>query len=56
MPENDDYTTLAGFLMVQSGQILEAGETVEYEGLRFTAKRVNKHSVRRVRLTLPEKV
>jgi len=56
MPENDDYTTLAGFLMVQSGQILEAGETVEYEGLRFTVERVDKRRVRRVRLTLPEKI
>jgi CBS domain containing-hemolysin-like protein len=55
LPENDGYTTLAGFLMAQTGQILEAGETVEYEGLRFTVERMDKRRVRRVRLTLPEK-
>jgi len=55
LPENDGYTTLAGFLMAQTGQILEAGETVEYEGLRFTVERTDKRRVRRVRLTLPEK-
>jgi len=56
LPENDGYTTLAGFLMAQTGQILKAEETVEYEGLRFTVERVDKRRVRRVRLTLPEKV
>ncbi|MBA3691894.1 MAG: HlyC/CorC family transporter [Acidobacteria bacterium] len=56
LPENDGYTTLAGFLMAQTGQILEAGETVEYEGSRFTIERVDKRRIRRVRLTLPEKV
>jgi len=55
LPENDGYTTLAGFLMAQTGQILETGETVEYEGARFTVERVNKRRVRRVRLILPEK-
>ncbi len=55
LPENDGYTTLAGFLMAQTGQILEAGETVEYEGVRFTVERMDKRRVRRVRLTLPEK-
>ncbi|MDQ3713896.1 MAG: hemolysin family protein [Acidobacteriota bacterium] len=56
LPEDDGYTTLAGFLMAQTGQILKAGETVEYEGLRFIVERIDKRRVRRVRLTLPEKV
>jgi CBS domain containing-hemolysin-like protein len=56
LPENDGYITLAGFLMAQTGQILETGETVEYEDLRFTVERMDKRRVRRVRLTLPEKV
>ena len=54
LPEDDGYTTLAGFLMAQTGQILEAGKTVEYEGLRFTVERMDKRRVRRVRLTLAE--
>jgi CBS domain containing-hemolysin-like protein len=55
LPEDDGYTTLAGFLMTQTGRLLEAGETVEYEDLRFTVERMNKRRIRRVRLTLPKK-
>ncbi len=54
LPEDDGYTTLAGFLMAQTGHILQAGETVEYEGLRFTVERVDKRQVHRVRLTFPQ--
>jgi CBS domain containing-hemolysin-like protein len=54
LPEHDGYTTLAGFLMAQSGQVLEAAETVEYEGLSFRVERTDKRRIRRVRLTLPK--
>jgi CBS domain containing-hemolysin-like protein len=54
LPEDDGYTTLAGFLMAHTGQLLEAGETVEYEDLRFTVERKDKRRIRRVRLTLPQ--
>ncbi len=56
LPETDGYTTLAGFLMAQSGQLLEAGEVVEYEGAKFQVERIDKRRIRRVRLTLPPKV
>ena len=56
LPETDGYTTLAGFLMAQSGQLLEAGEVVEYEGTKFQVERIDKRRIRRVRLTLPPKV
>lgn len=56
LPEDDGYTTLAGFLMAETGHLLEAGETVEYEGSRFTVERMDKRRVRRVRLALPEKI
>ncbi len=55
LPEDDGYTTLGGFLMAHTGRLLEAGETVEYENLRFTVERMDKRRVRRVRLTVPEK-
>jgi CBS domain containing-hemolysin-like protein len=54
LPEDDGYTTLAGFLMARCGRVLEAGETVEYEGLSFQVERTDKHRIRRVRLTLPK--
>jgi CBS domain containing-hemolysin-like protein len=53
LAEDDGYTTLAGFLMARTGRVLEAGELVEYEGLRFRVERVDKRRIRRVRLTLP---
>jgi len=56
LPETDGYTTLGGFLMAQSGQLLEAGEVVEYEGAKFQVERIDKRRIRRVRLTLPPKV
>jgi CBS domain containing-hemolysin-like protein len=54
LPEDDGYTTLAGFLMRQSGRILEVGEIVEYEGLSFQVERTDKRRIRRIRLTLPQ--
>jgi CBS domain containing-hemolysin-like protein len=51
LPEDDGYTTLAGFLMAHAGRILEEGETIEYEGLQFEIERMDKRRIRRVRLT-----
>ncbi len=50
LPEGS-YTTLAGFLLAQAGRLLKEGETVDYEGMRFTVKRVDKRRISRVRLT-----
>jgi CBS domain containing-hemolysin-like protein len=49
LPEDGGYTTLAGFLLAQAGRLLQEGETVEYEGLRFKIERVDKRRIRRVR-------
>jgi CBS domain containing-hemolysin-like protein len=49
LPEDGGYTTLAGFLLDQAGRILKPGETVEYEGARFTVERVDRHRIRRIR-------
>ena len=51
LPEDGGYTTLAGFLLDQAGRILKPGETVEYEGARFTIERVDRHRIRRIRFT-----
>jgi CBS domain containing-hemolysin-like protein len=54
LPEDEGYTTLAGFLMAQAGHLLQAGETVEFGGIEFQVERVDKHRIRRVRLILPQ--
>lgn len=55
LPEDASYTTLAGFLLARSGRLMQAGETVEYEGAKFTAERVDRRRIRRVRYTQAEK-
>jgi CBS domain containing-hemolysin-like protein len=49
LPEDAGYVTLAGFLLDQAGRLLQVGETVEYEGLRFQVERVEKRRISRVR-------
>ncbi len=51
LPEDSDYTTLAGFLLAQAGHMLEVGETIEYDGARFTIEAVENRRIRRVRFT-----
>ncbi|MBC8031218.1 MAG: HlyC/CorC family transporter [Pyrinomonadaceae bacterium] len=57
LPEGGGYITLAGFLLAQAGRLLEEGETVEYESMRFKVERVDKRRIRRIRFTpaAPEK-
>lgn len=49
LPEGGGYITLAGFLLAQSGRLLQEGETVEYESMRFKVERVEKRRIRRIR-------
>ncbi len=51
LPEDGGYITLAGFLLAQAGRLLQEGETVEFEGLRFMVERVEKRRIRRIRFT-----
>ncbi|HEX8174669.1 MAG TPA: hemolysin family protein [Pyrinomonadaceae bacterium] len=50
LPEVGGYTTLAGFLLAQAGRLLQEGETVEYDGMRFKVERIDRRRIRRVRL------
>jgi CBS domain containing-hemolysin-like protein len=36
LPEDESYTTLAGFMMDRAGKVLTVGQKVEYENLVFT--------------------
>lgn len=48
LPEGE-YDTLSGFLMDQFGHIPEVGETLDYEGWRFTIEAADPRGIERVR-------
>lgn len=50
LPESDDYTTIAGFLIAKAGKLLNQGETVEHQGIIFTIDKVERRRVSRVRI------
>jgi CBS domain containing-hemolysin-like protein len=51
LPEDAGYTTLAGFMLARAGRILEPGEFVEHDGVRFTARNIDRRRIRRILLT-----
>ncbi|MFZ4986071.1 MAG: hemolysin family protein [Blastocatellia bacterium] len=53
LPESDEYTTVAGFLLKQAGRMLGEGDAVEYAGIRFTIERVERRRILEVRIELP---
>ncbi len=50
LPEKDDYTTVAGFLLSRAGRLLNQGDRVDYNGVRFTVERVARRRVTRVKM------
>lgn len=50
LPVSEAYTTVAGFLMSESGQILSAGETVKFNGHIFKVEEVDKRRILKVRM------
>jgi len=50
LPESDNYTTVAGFLISRAGRLLNQGDVVEHNGTRFTVERVASRRVTRVRM------
>ncbi len=51
LPEEANYTTVAGFMLAQAGRLLRQGEAIEYEGASFTVERVERRRIRRIRFT-----
>jgi CBS domain containing-hemolysin-like protein len=49
LPEDPAYTTVAGFLMAQTGRLLDAGETVAHETGHFTVESLFGRRIERVR-------
>jgi CBS domain containing-hemolysin-like protein len=53
LPVSDGYTTIAGFLMSEAGEILKEGESVAYDGHVFKVRKVDKRRILKVRLENP---
>ena len=53
LPESDEYTTVAGFLIKQAGRLLGPADRVEYDGVTFTVERVHRRRILLVRVELP---
>ena len=53
VPVSEGYTTIAGFLMSEAGQILAEGETVPFNGHIFKVEKVDKRRIMQVRMEKP---
>jgi CBS domain containing-hemolysin-like protein len=52
IPETNDYTTLAGFLITLTGRLLKAGDKVTFENMAFEIEKVQAHKIVSVRLRI----
>ncbi len=50
LPVSEGYTTIAGFLMSEAGQVLTEGETVPFNGHIFKIEKVDKRRIIKVRM------
>jgi putative hemolysin len=50
LPESDDYTTVAGFLIARAGRLLNPGDAIEHNGARFTVERVARRRITQIRM------
>src|SRR4051812_3564351 len=55
LPESEAYTTIGGYLMTVAGHVLQTGEVIEDNRLRFTVEKVERRRLLQVKLELPEK-
>ncbi|MDA0203755.1 MAG: hemolysin family protein [Acidobacteria bacterium] len=54
LPYDAGFETLAGFLLSRLGHIPTAGESVEFEGRKFTVLQMERNRIFRVRIDLPQ--
>ena len=50
VPVSESYTTIAGFLMSEAGQVLAEGQTVSFNGHIFTIERVDRRRIKTIRM------
>jgi CBS domain containing-hemolysin-like protein len=51
LPEDAPYTTIAGFLLAQSGRLLLQGESIRFENTCFTVEAIEGKRIHRIRIT-----
>lgn len=51
LPVSEGYTTVAGFLMSEAGQLLAEGDTVPFNGHVFTIEKAAKRRILKVKMT-----
>ena len=51
IPEEPSYTTIAGFLLAQTGRLVRAGDAIEYDGAQFTVEKMEGKRIRLIRFT-----
>ena len=56
LPVSEGYTTIAGFLMSEAGEILDEGQTVPFNGHLFKVEKVNNRRITQVRMEKVETV
>jgi CBS domain containing-hemolysin-like protein len=49
IPEDDAYTTVAGFMLARAGRLLRVGDVVEFEGEQFTVERMDRRRIQKIR-------
>jgi len=54
LPVSEGYTTIAGFLMSEAGQVLEEGQMVPFNGHIFRIEKVDKRRIKQVRMERSE--
>ena len=50
VPVSESYTTIAGFLMAEAGQVLSEGETVPFNGHVFRVEEVERRRITKVKM------
>ncbi|HVF47032.1 MAG TPA: hemolysin family protein, partial [Pyrinomonadaceae bacterium] len=50
IPVSDAYTTIAGFLMAEAGQVLAEGQSVPFNGHIFRIEKVERRRIKQVRM------
>jgi putative hemolysin len=53
IPESREYATIAGFLQTRTGRLLQAGESVRYQGLNFVIDKTDGLKIVQVRIRVP---
>ncbi|MFN0278616.1 MAG: hemolysin family protein [Pyrinomonadaceae bacterium] len=56
VPVSEGYTTIAGFLMSEAGEILDEGQTVPFNGHVFRVEKVDNRRIKQVRMDKVESI